>query len=989
MSNPLSRRLKTAVLVAITCVVATQASAVVIASAAPSSPDGGPSAAPANTDRSQTPLQVRNHTAKLVAPMAATQHLRVSIGVKPRDPAAQEQFLAAVQDRRSPLFHKYLTAAQWNARFAPSAADEAAVVGWAHSAGLTVTHRYPNRLLVDVDATAAALQSALHVKLNTYSLGGKSFYANDRDPVLPSALSSVVTSVDGLNNAASLTTSAPSKSLAPTKAYAAGPVVQAGPGSRTNGSRTALQAAMAKDAGATPSITGGSYDPTDIYSSQAYDETALRNHSSCCNPNHVAGSSPPETSIAITSVGQQAVSDMQGFQARYSYLAYNFNEIFIDGTPACCDGEGTMDLEWSTALSNSFGSFADTAHVWMYDGVNAQISTFNDMFNQILTDGHAKIVSSSWGCAEVFCYSDSSMNTNHNIFNAMIGQGYTLVNASDDKGAFADCSHVSVQYPASDSDFLAISATNLELNSSSQYVSETAWPANSAGCAGNGGGGGGGCSVKFTAPGYQLSPSNPNYFCASNGTNFKTVPDVSLNGDWSNSPQNLFFNGGWQGNGGTSISAPEFAGYFAQQNAYLLTLGNICGLGSGNAPCAPIGQAGSNMYRAALSHAAGRNPYYDITSGCTSNDVGSGFCGITGYDRATGWGTVNMLQLAWSMNYWTVAEATAPTVGISGPATNTWLNGGTLSWNVADSGGSFPAAGVAGWTARWDVDPGNPLSHATPGSGDSFYSGPASVHGSTSGSLSLASAGQGCHTLFVRAWDNIGLSGVSSYGPVCYDGTAPVTTAPQLNFVKNAQVTTANKSPVRISWSGSDNLSGIGGYSLFQSVDGGGFTAVSLGSPTAKSVMLNLAPNHTYQYAVAAQDNAGNFGSFAFSSVSTLSLYQESSSAVSYSGTWTTQNSAVASGGKWRFSTHAGDTATFTFQGRKVAWVAVRDTNRGNARVTLDGVVTGVDTNASTFEPRAESYVGSAGGGTHTLVIKNLGTAGHPRINVDAFFVLS
>jgi hypothetical protein len=97
----------------------------------------------------------------------------------------------------------------------------------------------------------------------------------------------------------------------------------------------------------------------------------------------------------------------------------------------------------------------------------------------------------------------------------------------------------------------------------------------------------------------------------------------------------------------------------------------------------------------------------------------------------------------------------------------------------------------------------------------------------------------------------------------------------------------------------------------------------------------------------------------------------------------------VASGGKWRFSTHAGDTATFTFQGRKVAWVAVRDTNRGNARVTLDGVVTGVDTNATTFEPRAESYVGSAGGGTHTLVIKNLGTAGHPRIDVDAFFVLS
>ena len=136
MSTPISRRLKTAVLVAIACVVATQASAVVTASAAPLSPDGGPSAASANTDRSQTPLQVRNKSAKLVAPLAATQHLRVSIGVKPRDLAAQEQFVKAVQDRRSPLFHQYLTAAQWNARFAPSAADEAAVVAWAKSAGL-------------------------------------------------------------------------------------------------------------------------------------------------------------------------------------------------------------------------------------------------------------------------------------------------------------------------------------------------------------------------------------------------------------------------------------------------------------------------------------------------------------------------------------------------------------------------------------------------------------------------------------------------------------------------------------------------------------------------------------------------------------------------------------------------------------------------------------------------------------------------------------
>ena len=55
---------------------------------------------------------------------------------------------------------------------------------------------------------------------------------------------------------------------------------------------------------------------------------------------------------------------------------------------------------------------------------------------------------------------------------------------------------------------------------------------------------------------------------------------------------------------------------------------------------------------------------------------------------------------------------------------------------------------------------GAPSSAATPGSGNSFYSGPASA--GTSGTASLP----GCHTLYVRAWDNIGESAVNSYGPV-------------------------------------------------------------------------------------------------------------------------------------------------------------------------------------------------------------------------------
>ena len=86
--------------------------------------------------------------------------------------------------------------------------------------------------------------------------------------------------------------------------------------------------------------------------------------------------------------------------------------------------------------------------------------------------------------------------------------------------------------------------------------------------------------------------------------------------------------------------------------------------------------------------------------------------------------------------------------------------------------GSAPM-GVAGFTAAWDVDPGDPKSHATPGSGDPFWDGPQVPNG-TSGSFSLVAAGLGCHTAFVESWDNTGTNGPGSYGPVCYDNTPPI-----------------------------------------------------------------------------------------------------------------------------------------------------------------------------------------------------------------------
>ena len=84
----------------------------------------------------------------------------------------------------------------------------------------------------------------------------------------------------------------------------------------------------------------------------------------------------------------------------------------------------------------------------MYDGANSNLSTFTDAFNRALSDGLARVLSTGWGGAEFDGIPQSVMDTDHGIFNAMIGQGWTLVAASGDYGATADClNQDAVLYP--------------------------------------------------------------------------------------------------------------------------------------------------------------------------------------------------------------------------------------------------------------------------------------------------------------------------------------------------------------------------------------------------------------------------------------------------------------------------------------------------------------------------------------------------------------
>jgi subtilase family serine protease len=146
------------------------------------------------------PKAVIDGTATLIGHYNPNQTLRLVIGLQPPHPEEEEQFLRDVQTKDSPEFHHFLTTEQWNARFAPSVQDEQAVVDWATSQGLRVTHRYPNRLLVDMEGPVSTIEKAFGVVMNSYQRGATIFFSSDREPTIPGSLSTIIHSVGGLNN---------------------------------------------------------------------------------------------------------------------------------------------------------------------------------------------------------------------------------------------------------------------------------------------------------------------------------------------------------------------------------------------------------------------------------------------------------------------------------------------------------------------------------------------------------------------------------------------------------------------------------------------------------------------------------------------------------------------------------------------------------------------------------------------------------------------
>jgi hypothetical protein len=282
--------------------------------------------------------------------------------------------------------------------------------------------------------------------------------------------------------------------------------------------------------------------------------------------------------------------------------------------------------------------------------------------------------------------------------------------------------------------------------------------------------------------------------------------------------------------------------------------------------------------------------------------------------------------------------------------------------------------------------------HATDAGSGVYYqtysASGAGAFGTTTGGATVAPviAAQGTTTVSYQATDNWYNTNSVQATTVRIDKTPPVITkSPAPAFVKgHLGATTA---PISISWAGTDATSGVNHYDLMESVDGGAFSLVA--SPAGTSITENLKPGHSYQFEVRAIDNAGNVSGFTAGSKFTLTAFQETSSAIKYTTGWTHQAVTGAYGGSVNFATAAGKKATFSFTGKQVAWVSTIAGNRGSAKASLDGgTATTVNTHGTPTKPAMVVYTATKAAGTHSLVVNVLGTAGHARVDVDAFLVI-
>jgi Pro-kumamolisin, activation domain/Bacterial Ig-like domain (group 3) len=114
--------------------------------------------------------------------------------------AALDQLMEEQQDASSSNFHSWLTPAQFGQQFGPSDQDIQTITSWLESHGFQIAKVSGGRTVIEFSGTAGQVQEAFHTAIHKYNVNGEDHWANASDPQIPTALTPVVAGVNTLYN---------------------------------------------------------------------------------------------------------------------------------------------------------------------------------------------------------------------------------------------------------------------------------------------------------------------------------------------------------------------------------------------------------------------------------------------------------------------------------------------------------------------------------------------------------------------------------------------------------------------------------------------------------------------------------------------------------------------------------------------------------------------------------------------------------------------
>jgi len=260
----------------------------------------------------------------------------------------------------------------------------------------------------------------------------------------------------------------------------------------------------------------------------------------------------------------------------------------------------------------------------------------------------------------------------------------------------------------------------------------------------------------------------------------------------------------------------------------------------------------------------------------------------------------------------------------------------------------------------------------------------------------------GTYRFAVRVTDGNGSTATTSK-TVTIDTTTPTSPGAPTGSLTSQQIGSdtaipAKSIPLALTWAAASDASGIASYEIWSAV--GTATSSLLTTTTTNSANITVAPASSYTLKVRAKDLAGNVGPFSAVTTTTAALDQETSSRLTYTGTWTTTSLTGASGGSVRTASAANATATLTLPAgtTKTAIVGTTGPGYGKVQVIVDGntaAATTLDLYTPTASPRRTLLVlpTLSAGTTHTIKLVVLGTrntaASGTRVDLDAIITMN